>query len=67
MGVLANDVDEVGHGEIEDAVLPCQLHDGIGLQKVVACVRHGREALLVLGLNEVGQECLHELLVGRLC
>ncbi len=51
---LADNVDEVRHGEVEDAMAPSELHDSIRLQQVIARVQHGCEALLVLVLNEVG-------------
>ena len=61
--VLPHDLDEVGHGEVHDVVAPGRLQHHVGPQQVVAGEEAGGEALLLVLLQEPGQQLLRQLRV----
>jgi hypothetical protein len=65
-GDLAESVDEERHGQVGDAVAPSRLKRDIRLDRVVAGVQGGREAVVEAVVNEVVEQSLGLLLVARL-
>ena len=64
--VLAHHLDHVGHGEVHDVVSPGQLEDGVGAQQVVALEERRGETLVVVVVEEPGDELLRNLDLARL-
>jgi hypothetical protein len=57
LGLLAQEVDHVRHGEVVEAVAPRQLQDHIRADQVVAGVQHAHVALAVADIDELnGQQ-----------
>ena len=61
--VLPHDLDHVGHGEVHDVVSPGELQDDVWVEQVVALEETRREALVVLLIQEPGQEVLRNVRV----
>jgi len=54
LGLLAEEIDHVWHGEVVQAIAPGQLQDDIGANKIIACVEHANIAFAVSNIDELG-------------
>lgn len=61
--ILSHDLDEVGHGEVHDVVLPGGLQHHVWPQQVVAGEKAGGKALLLVLCQEPAQQLLSQLCV----
>ena len=51
--VLAHDLNKVGHGEVHDVVLPCELQDDVRMEEIVTLEETSSETVVSLVVEEI--------------